>query len=507
MAEEPDEAEPSDDTGPFQTSSTLDAAADNACSQTNSPLDAAADNAAPAPRVLFNAAHCEYEVVTKAAKSRGWRVIRGEKKAAQCQVHWIDDNGVRDWMPKIESGMRVNHFPGMFDALGRKSCLARNMARAQRRFPSDFRFLPKSWVLPHELEDLERHFRSGARDVFIVKPDNMSKGKGIFLTNELEKIKAAMGGSRSDLPTVVQLYIAKPLLIEGLKFDLRLYVLVCGFVLPSGLQLRSFLFSDGLVRFCTLPYEAPTSGTMNQRRMHLTNYSINRRSCDFDSNEDADDGSKRSLLWFMTFISEEFGEHERKKLWSKLTGLCAKMVAAVEPVLVAEYASAFPKDALNQGSQGAECRCFQVLGVDVMLDQKRKPFLIEVNTLPSFETDSALDEDIKERVVQQSLDLTCASLSSPGLDFSAPIMQPLAGAAEVAADASRAPSAGSLLRPHPLLDSETHGDFERIFPPREQQPKLAQQCEAILAHARSSFHSLHVSLERRRRLFAKSLWG
>jgi len=46
-------------------------------------------------------------------------------------------------------------------------------------------------------------------------------------------------------------------------------------------------------------------------------------------------------------------------------------------------------------------RCFEVLGYDIMIDSNLNPWLIEVNHLPSFGTDSVLDRDIKERLMEQ----------------------------------------------------------------------------------------------------------
>ena len=50
-----------------------------------------------------------------------------------------------------------------------------------------------------------------------------------------------------------------------------------------------------------------------------------------------------------------------------------------------------------------DCRCFEVLGFDIMMDSSLKPWLIEVNHLPSFGTDSPLDQDIKDRLMAQVL--------------------------------------------------------------------------------------------------------
>lgn len=43
--------------------------------------------------------------------------------------------------------------------------------------------------------------------------------------------------------------------------------------------------------------------------------------------------------------------------------------------------------------------CFEILGFDVLIDQNTKPWLLEVNQAPSFQTDSELDLEIKQRVI------------------------------------------------------------------------------------------------------------
>jgi len=52
---------------------------------------------------------------------------------------------------------------------------------------------------------------------------------------------------------VVQKYLNNPHVIENLKYDLRLYVLLAG-VDP----MRIFLYNDGLARFATSEYEPVT---------------------------------------------------------------------------------------------------------------------------------------------------------------------------------------------------------------------------------------------------------
>jgi hypothetical protein len=47
--------------------------------------------------------------------------------------------------------------------------------------------------------------------------------------------------------------------------------------------------------------------------------------------------------------------------------------------------------------------CFQVLGLDIFIDENLKLWLIEVNTLPSYATDSPLDRTVKFDMIYETI--------------------------------------------------------------------------------------------------------
>lgn len=73
----------------------------------------------------------------------------------------------------------------------------------------------------------------------ISKPEAGCQGRGIFLSKSIEDFTFGEH-------YVVQKYIKKPLLIDGLKFDMRVYVLVAGCD-----PLRVYIYQEGLARFAT----------------------------------------------------------------------------------------------------------------------------------------------------------------------------------------------------------------------------------------------------------------
>jgi hypothetical protein len=256
-----------------------------------------------------------------------------------------------------------------------------------------------------------------------------------------------------------ELIVSDPLLIDNKKFDLRIYVLIM-----SCDPLRIYLFRDGLVRLCTQDFSKPNSSNLDNICMHLSNYSINKRSDEFSGSEDVtgSSGSKRSIKWFLSWLADKKGDDVADMLWCKIGHICVKTILCIEPILLREYRTTFglnvqssaktveeqehqkEVDRINVDSRTkvthtttdgnivdesvkskeggvkkssiekhiiAGSRSIAILGFDIMIDSKMKPHLIEVNHLPSFGTDSALDESVKSRVVLQALSAIQASAS------------------------------------------------------------------------------------------------
>ena len=98
---------------------------------------------------------------------------------------------------------------------------------------------------------------------------------------------------------VVGKYIDNPLLINGHKSDLRLYVLVTSYD-----PLLIYLYEEGLVRFATVKYDNTGKNLWNPC-MHLCNYSINKHHSDYvaSDNLEADDrGHKWSISAFLKHL-------------------------------------------------------------------------------------------------------------------------------------------------------------------------------------------------------------
>jgi tubulin polyglutamylase TTLL6/13 len=130
----------------------------------------------------------------------------------------------------------------------------------------------------------------------------------------------------------------KPYLIDNLKFDMRIYVLISGID-----PLRIFVYEEGLARFATEEYKPPRSENLDNKFMHLTNYAINKESPNFIFNEgveNMDVGHKRSLTSVYRQIAED--GHDVEELKGRINDLLVKTIITGYPTLSASVTNVHP---------------------------------------------------------------------------------------------------------------------------------------------------------------------
>jgi hypothetical protein len=231
------------------------------------------------PSICTAFAKSSADALALVASSLGWAVHSSEREDSH--VYWVvSAEHMKQRLRKLKPGQIVSRVPGMHD-MARKCSFSRLMTRSQRLYPTLFDFYPQTWNLPDDLarmqHDLKAPSMDWSRDAVILKPDDGSQGNGIFISTSyedlMERLSAMRYGIGGTSEVVVQRYLARPLLLGGYKFDLRVYVLV-----RSLEPLDVWVCQEGLARFCTEPYRAPTSKNCHKIMGHLTNYSLNKRS-------------------------------------------------------------------------------------------------------------------------------------------------------------------------------------------------------------------------------------
>ncbi|XP_019327911.1 PREDICTED: tubulin polyglutamylase TTLL6 [Aptenodytes forsteri] len=128
--------------------------------------------------------------------------------------------------------------------------------------------------------------------------------------------------------------------------------------------------------------------------MHLTNYAINKRNENFVQDDTM--GSKRKLSTLNAWMTDN--SYNTTKLWEDIEDIIIKTLISAHPVVKHNYQSCFPNHTTG-------CACFEILGFDILLDRKLKPWLLEVNHSPSFTTDSRLDCEVKDALLCDTINL------------------------------------------------------------------------------------------------------
>lgn len=136
-------------------------------------------------RLMINIAYTQYPIIKEVGKMFNMKITRNDD--ADWDLIWLDACLPPEKMLRMKSHQKANHYPGMY-GLCRKNHLGRNLMKMMKQFPNDYRFFPKTWLLPYEMVDFRSNFnnRGKSHKAFIIKPEALSQGEGIFITKTLK---------------------------------------------------------------------------------------------------------------------------------------------------------------------------------------------------------------------------------------------------------------------------------------------------------------------------------
>ena len=230
---------------------------------------------------------------------------------------------------------------------------------------------------------------------WIVKPAAASCGAGVTLHDANEPLPDRVRTEAG----VASAYIHPPYLVDGAKFDLRLYVLVTRWE-----PLTAYLHASGIVRFAAEPY---TIADLGCRRAHLCNYAVNKRSERFvrSTGDASEAGGQAGSIWsldgFKRRLAEDLGDARSAEVWCQVDDIVVKTLRAAREGMLDHR----DDDEAREGGSASSRQCFQLYGFDLMLDAEARPWLLEVNGDPGLRTESAIFGEINVPMVADLLHL------------------------------------------------------------------------------------------------------
>ncbi|CAL2044843.1 unnamed protein product [Caenorhabditis brenneri] len=349
-------------------------------------------------RLTFKMMRSDSRLIRTMCHSHGF--MQCSNKNPTVNIIWMGAPVKSIKMRELMPWQRLNQFPRSTE-ITKKDRLYENIERSKSIFGEAFDFIPEFYVTPRENKNMELAFERVTREIkeaggelcfpgeFIVKPTNSRQGKGIFFANSMADIPA-------EGPLLVSRYLKDPYLVNNHKFDLRIYVAVTSFY-----PLVCYVYSEGLARLASQPYDTSASSSESNEFVHLTNYSINKNSTSFVRNESMsseDLGHKWTLGALLRYVENE--GKDAKLLMLRIEDLIVKSLLSIQNSVATASRTTLRFASTN----------FELFGFDVLVDQALKPWLLEVNLSPSLACDAPLDSLLKTRLIADLLNLACIPL-------------------------------------------------------------------------------------------------
>ena len=240
-----------------------------------------------------------------------------------------------------------------------------------------------SEVLSNLEKNLPQYKLNGYRNIWIMKPSNLSRGRGVTCVDSLQPIEQSLTAT-NDSGLIVQKYIENPLIIDKRKFDIRQWVLV-----TSLNPLTIYMWKEPYLRFGAEDY---IMDDLNNIYSHLTNNSIAKHSSQFKK-EKKFEGD----MWKCSNFEKLLGEAKWKEIHQK-----------IKNAIICSFYAVHHEIKQRENSH-------ELYGYDFMIDEDLNVYLIEVNASPALDYSTKITEELVKEMVK---DLICIVIdNNNGKDF------------------------------------------------------------------------------------------
>ncbi|XP_061200018.1 tubulin tyrosine ligase 3-like [Neopsephotus bourkii] len=233
----------------------------------------------------------------------------------------------------------------------------------------------------------------GVHNLWIIKPGDMSRGRGITCSARLEEVLELPGKhpapSLKPRQWVAQKYVERPLLIFGTKIDLRQWILVTDWN-----PLTIWFYRDSYVRFCSQPFSLHH---LHASR-HLCNVSVQKQ---WRHAGDRHPKLPCDLIWSSHQFQLHLQQVGHREAWENM------IVPGMKEAVVA---------ALHSGRELVRDRkgSFELYGADFMFGEDCQPWLLEINVSPTMAPCSAVTRQLCAAVQRDILCVILDHRENPG---------------------------------------------------------------------------------------------
>ncbi|XP_029162007.1 tubulin monoglycylase TTLL3-like [Nylanderia fulva] len=235
----------------------------------------------------------------------------------------------------------------------------------------------------HILKKMRKHWpqidMDGIMNLWILKPGNKSRGRGIVLMNKLEDVMAKVNPTgKPDTRYVVQKYIERPLLIHNTKFDIRQW-----FIVTCAQPLTLWMYRESYLRFCSQKFSLDDF----HESIHLCNHAI---QCKYNNCCDRDPTLPTDNMWDATTFKEYLKSQGHGDAWNEL------IYPGMKQGLVGSLLA-------SQEAMDRRKNSFELYGADFMIMEDFSVWLIEINSHPDMSYSTSVTSRLCRQVMEDTI--------------------------------------------------------------------------------------------------------